>query len=77
MHVTALAFQSDGTCYLEVSKAIDLSLAQQRLFQCVDIVFLQFFVDINDMLQLLQEPLVNLRQRMNLVDVILRQMHRL
>ena len=38
-------------------------------------LFLQFFIDVNDMLQLLQEPLVNLCQFMNLVDIILWQVH--
>ena len=75
MHITALTLQSDGTRYLEVGKAIDLSLAQKRLFQRVDIIFLQLLVDIDDMLQLLQEPLINLCQFMNLVDIILRHMH--
>ena len=53
VHIADLALQPYGTGYLEICKAIDLSLTQQIGFQCVDVLFLQALVDIYDMLQFL------------------------
>ena len=77
VHRSHLALHANGTGYLEVGEAIDLGLAQQISLQRVDILLLQTLIDINDMLQLLQEPAVNLRQFMNLVDIVFGQVHRL
>ena len=77
MHRVDFTFQSNGTSNLEICESIDFRLTKQSLLQCIDILFLQALVNINDMLQFLQEPLINLGQFMNLVDIIFWQMHRL
>ena len=68
VHVLALILQSDGACYLEVAETIDLCLAEQVLAQSVDIVALQLLVDVDDMAQLVEEPAVDLRQIVDLID---------
>ena len=67
VHVANLALQSNGAGYLEICKTINLGRTKQFLVQCVDIVCLQLLININNMLQLLQEPLVYLGQLMDLV----------
>ena len=76
MHVFNFTFQTDGASYLEVSKAIDFRLAQQVGIKGIDILFLQAFIDINDVLQFLEEPPVDLGQFVDTVDGIFRLMHR-
>ena len=71
MHVSEFPLESHGTCYLEVSESIYLGLTQQLLIQYVDAgASLQLLVNVYDMLQFLQEPLINLRQVVYLVDGI-------
>ena len=77
MHGRYLTLQPNGTRYLEIGKSIDFGLTQQVAVQCVDILTLQLFVYIDDMLQLIEEPTVYLRQVVNLVDGIFRHVHRL
>ena len=76
VHVLDLTLETYGTGNLEISKAIDLSLTQQIGFQCVDVLFLQALVNVDDVLQFLEEPLVDLRQFVNTVDSVFWQMHR-
>ena len=76
VHVLDLTLETNGTGNLEISKAIDLSLTQQIGFQCVDVLFLQALVNVDDVLQFLEEPLVDLRQFVNTVDSVFWQMHR-
>ena len=68
VHVVQFALQSHGTRNLEISEAVDLRRTQE--FTVKDIhtgAFLQCLVDVDDVLQLIEEPLVNLRQVMNLI----------
>ena len=62
---------------MEVSKPIDLGFAQKCCIERIDVLFLQLLIKINDMLELIEEPTVNLGQFVNLVYVVLRQVHRL
>ena len=75
MHRTDLTLQTDGPCYLEVGEAIHLGLTQQDLVERVDILTFQLLVDVDDMLQFIEEPLVDLRQLVDALDGIFRQMH--
>ena len=77
MHIVELLFQADSTSNLEVGKSVDLRFAQQVSIQGIDVLTLQTFVNIDDMFEFLQEPLVNLRQFMNLINGIFGQVHRL
>ena len=75
VHVLTLFLETDSTGYLEIRESIHLRLSQQRLFECIDILSFQLFIDVDDMLQLIEEPLVDLRQLMDMFDRIFRQMH--
>ena len=75
VHIPYLVFQSNSTGYLEISESIDLCLTKHRFCKCLSITFLQCFININDMFQFVEEPLVNLCQFMDSLDIILRQMH--
>ena len=75
MHRGNLGLQSYGTGNLEIREAIDLGFAEQVGFKGVDVLLFQSLINIDDMLQLLEEPLVNLRQIVNLINGILRQVH--
>ncbi len=68
MHVVVFVLEAHGAGYLEVGEAVDLGLAQQVAVESVDVAFLQPLVDVDDVLELIEEPLVNLRQVVNLVD---------
>ena len=68
VHVVVFHVEAHGTGYLEVGEAIHLGLAQQLAAERVDVALLQPLVDVNDMLELVKEPLVNLRQVVYLVD---------
>ena len=70
VHVSDLLFQACGAGDLEVGEAIDFCLTEQLLVERVDVTFLQMFVNIDDMLELIEEPAVNLRQVVNLVHSI-------
>ena len=50
VHVAILTFELQGACNLEVSEAIDLSLAQQVSIDGVDVLLLQTLVDVDDVL---------------------------
>ena len=75
VHIAGFALQSDGTCNLEVGKTVYLCLTQQFLFQSIDILFLQLLIYVDDMLKFLKEPLINLCQLVNAIDVILFIVH--
>ena len=62
---------------MEVCESIHLGIAQKCCVERIDILFLQLLININDMLELIEEPTVNLGQLVNLVYVVLRQVHRL
>ena len=67
MHVAQLLLQAHGTGYLEVGETINLSGTEQILVKSINIALLHLLVDVDDVLQLLQEPLVNLGQVVNLI----------
>ena len=67
VHVAQLLLQAHGTGYLEVGKTVDLSGAEQILVKSIDVALLHRLVDVDDVLQLLKEPLVNLGQVVNLI----------
>ena len=67
MHVAQLLLQANGTGYLEVGETVNLSGAEQILVKSIDVALLHRLVDVDDVLQLLQEPLVNLGQVVNLI----------
>ena len=52
---------------LEVGKAIHLCCAEKVLVESIDVALLHLFVDVDDVLQLLKEPLVYLCKLMYLV----------
>ncbi len=68
VHVAQLGLEADGTGNLEVGEAINLGLAHQVAVQRVDVLSLQLLIDVDDVLQLIEEPLVYLGQVMYLVD---------
>jgi len=67
VHVAQLLLQAHGTGYLEVGETINLSRTEQILTDGIDVALLHLLVDVDDVLQLLQEPLVNLGQVVNLI----------
>ena len=69
-HVAQLLFKTHGTRNLEIGKSIDLGGTQEFLVQSIDVALLHRLVDIDDVLQFLEEPLVNLGEFMNLVNSI-------
>ncbi len=69
-HAVKLLLQADCTSYLEVGETIDLSRAHQFLVKSIYVALLHLLVDVDDMLQLLEEPLVNLSQFMDIVNGI-------
>ena len=75
VHIAALALQTNSAGNLEIGKSVNLSLAQQVLLDGVDILFLQLLVDVDNVLQFLQEPLVNLGQLVNTIDIVLLVVH--
>ena len=67
-HVAKLCFKADGTGYLEIAEAVDLGRAQQFLVEHVyALAALKFLIDVDDVLQLVKEPLVYLRKLVYLV----------
>jgi len=70
VHLTHLLLQADGSGDLEIGKSVDLSLPQQLGVQGVDIDLLECLINVDDVFQLIEEPLVDLGQIMNLVDGI-------
>ena len=71
MHVGHFGLKTYGTRNLEVSEAIDFGRTQQLLVQDIDTgAAFQSFVYIDDVLQLLQEPFVNLGQLVYLINGI-------
>ena len=70
VHVAQLLLQANGTSHLEIGETINLGGAKQLLVESVDIALLHRLVDVDDMLQFLQEPLVDLGQVVNLVNGI-------
>ena len=77
VHVGTLLFESDGTCYLEVGEAINLRRAQQVLVDRGNSLLLHSLINIDDMLQFLKEPTVNLGKFVNAIDIVLWQVHSL
>jgi len=77
MHVATLALKTKSTCYLEIGKTIYLCLAQKFLIECIDILLLQLLINVDNVLELLQEPLVNLSELVNSVNIVLRIVHSL
>ena len=70
-HVAQFLFQSHGTGNLEIRESINLCGAQQFLVEHIDaLAGLQGFIYVDDVLQLVEEPLVNLGQFVYLVDGI-------
>ena len=68
MHVANLLFEADGTGYLEVGETIDLSRAHEFWGKVVDAAEgFQLLVDVDDMLEFLQKPTVDLRQVVDLL----------
>ena len=67
VHVAQLLLQAHGTSNLEVGETINLSRTEQILTDGIDVALLHLLVDVDDVLQLLQEPLVNLGQVVNLI----------
>ena len=64
-------FQSDGACHLEIGESLTLSLRQEFVVEDIDVAdALQFLVGAVNVVELLEEPAVNLRQFMDLVDGI-------
>ena len=74
VHVRLLFLQSYGTRYLEVGEAVALGLAQQVGANVPTLPF-HLLVNVDDVLELLQEPAVNLRQLMDVLNGVLRQVH--
>ena len=71
MHVAHLLFKTHCAGNLEVGKAIHLCRSQQFLIQYVHTgASLQGLVDVDDVLQFFQKPLVDLREFVYLVDGI-------
>ncbi len=60
-------FQTYGTSYLEIGETIYLRTAEQLLVKGIDITLLHLLIDVDDVLQFLQEPLVDLGQVVNLI----------
>ena len=70
-HTLKFCLESYGTSNLEIGETIYLSLTQQILAQVIDIAHcLQALVNINNMLEFFEEPLVYLCKLVNLVDGI-------
>ena len=67
VHVAQLLLQAHGTGYLEVGETINLGCAEQILIKSIDVALLHLFINVDDVLQLLKEPLVNLGQVVNLI----------
>ena len=65
-----LILQAHSTRYLEISKAVNLGCAKEFLVKSVDVALLHLFVYVDDVLEFLKEPLVNLREFMNLFNSI-------
>ena len=70
VHVLHLVFQPGGTCYLEIGETVYFRLQQELRSKLVAQLPMQFLVDVNNMLEFLQEPLVDLGELVNLVDGI-------
>ena len=66
-HIAHLLFQTYGTSYLEIGETIYLRTAEQLLVKGIDIALLHLLIDVDDVLQFLQEPLVDLGQVVNLI----------
>ena len=76
-HAAEFLLQSDGACYLEIGEAIDLGLEQQLAVESVHVLLLEGLIDVDDVLEFIEEPAVNLGEFVNAVDVVVRQVHRL
>ena len=71
MHVANLFLKTYSTCNLEIGETINLSCTQQFAVKNVDAcATLQLLINIDDMLELLKEPLVNLSEVVNLVNCV-------
>ena len=69
MHIVQLLLQAHGARYLEISEAIDFRRAEEFLVEDVDAgALLQLLVDVDDVLELVEEPLVYLGELVYLVD---------
>ena len=69
-HAVKFLLQTYGTGYLEIGESIDLCRAQKFLVEGIDVALLHRLIDVDDMLQFLKEPLVDLRQLMYVVNGI-------
>ena len=69
-HAMKLLLQANGTCYLEISKAIYLGCTEQLLVESINVALLHILIDIDDVLQFLKEPLVYLRQLMDIINTV-------
>ena len=78
MHVSALVFESDGSRNLKVGESVYLGFEQERRADG-RFAFLAFqsLVYVDDMLQFVEEPLVDLGEFMNTVDGVGRLVHSL
>ena len=69
-HRLELVLKTYGACNLEVGEAVYLSRTQEFLVESVDVALLHSLIDVDDVLELLEEPLVDLCKFVNLVDGI-------
>ena len=74
-HAAEFLLESYGAGYLEIGEAIDLCLEQQLAVEGVDVVLLEGLVDVDDVLELMEEPAVYLGELVDAVDVVVRQVH--
>ena len=70
VHIAKFPLQSYCTGNLEIGKTIDLCLTKQFTVERIDIATLQTLIDIDDVFQFIEKPLVNLCQVMDLIDSV-------
>ena len=74
-HAVEFLFESHGTGYLEIGEAIGFCLEQQLTVEGVHVVSLQVLVNVDDVLELMEEPAVNLGELVDALDVVVRKVH--
>ena len=67
-HRLELVLKTNGTRNLEVGETVHLSGAQELLVESVDVALLHSLIDVDDVLEFLEEPLVDLCKFVDLVD---------
>ncbi len=68
LHWFQFVLKANGTCHLEIGETIYLCFTQQIAVKRIDVAAFHCLINLDNMLQFFEEPLINLGQLMNIVN---------